>query len=326
MMPSMVESIREYKIRMETVVCPVCHAANSTIFMRVPDRFRPEPGTAYTLVRCVKCSLVYLNPRPVEESSGVFYESSEYTPFVSTGKQRSIMDRVYVAIREMNNRWKRRQIEALQPERGRLLDVGCGTGEFLQAMHAAGWQVRGVERDAKAAAYAVEQLQLDVVCGSLDTVPLAPASFDVVTMWHVLEHLYQPHKALMQVRDVLRPGGLLVIAVPNLLSLDARYYRQNWVAFDAPRHVQHFSPKSLRSLCEMHSFAHLRTRMLPFDPFFNALMSETVIERRKGASIPGRIVSTLRAGIVANVAFIAGWVTARLQQPLGSSLVYFFRK
>jgi 2-polyprenyl-3-methyl-5-hydroxy-6-metoxy-1,4-benzoquinol methylase len=316
----------EIQLETETVACPVCHTVSSNIFLHVPDRFELARGEQYSLVKCQKCTLIYLNPRPVEQASSVFYEHEEYTPFVSAQNSNSGFDRLYQRARGHNNKWKRKKIERQVPEKGRLLDVGCGTGEFIEEMARAGWQVRGLERDPRAAAYAVEKLKLNVVCGTLENMPAAAGSFDVVTMWHVLEHLYQPHKALMQIRDMLKPEGLLVIAVPNANSLDALFYKQNWVAYDAPRHLQHFNLKSLRSLCEMHNFTLERKMLLPIDCFFNALMSEKLIEKREQSPAITKIFRLARAGIVAKSAFFFGIVSNLFLRPLGSTLLLMLRK
>ncbi|MFQ5631113.1 MAG: class I SAM-dependent methyltransferase, partial [bacterium] len=262
----------ETQQHIETAPCPVCHTLNSKTYLCVPDRFALEKGNRFSLVQCQECTLIYLNPRPVEEASAAFYENEEYTPFVSAQSTQSGFDKIYQRIRKYNNSWKRRLIERNTPEKGSLLDVGCGTGEFIAEMARSGWQTRGLERDPKAAAYAVGELELDVICGTLDAMPSAPESYDVVTMWHVLEHLYEPHRALVQIRETLKSGGLLVLAAPNANSLDAKFYKENWVAYDAPRHLQHFTLKSLRSLCEMHNFTLVKKMLLPVDCYFNALM------------------------------------------------------
>lgn len=311
---------------METVACPVCHANDSEPHLHVPDRFNLEQGDRYTLCRCRRCSLVFLNPRPAEAGSGVFYTSEQYTPFVSEKSSPGRLDRIYTGLRTYNLAWKRRQIERLATAKGRLLDLGCGTGEFLQEMRKAGWQVRGVERDFDAAMFAIRELKLNVVAGTLETLPAAQDSFDVVTMWHVLEHLYHPHRTLIAIRDLLKPGGLLVIAVPNAESFDARCYRRNWIAYDAPRHLQHFSFAALCSLCEMHKLRLAAKMTLPLDACFNALMSEMLIaERQQRGRRPG-LVQIARGGCLAGLSLVAGMMSGSARRPRGATLLTIWRK
>lgn len=315
----------EQPVRSEFISCPACHTKNSEVRLRVPDRFDAETGEPFTLVKCKKCTLLYLNPRPPEQESAAFYENEAYNPFISAKAELTAFDKLYQRIRTYNNRRKRKLIERWHNGKGRLLDVGCGTGEFLAEMAAAGWQVRGVERDSKAAAYAVDKLRVNVVRGTVEMMPSVPESFDVVTMWHVLEHVYHPHKTLMQIRDLLKSGGLLVIAVPNAESLDAKIYKQNWVAYDAPRHLQHFNIRALRALCEMHGFAVAHKTLLPVDSFFNALMSEKLAEKRSNTRWLNRL-RFLRAGVVANSAVLLGKLSNLFSKPIGSTLLVVLRK
>jgi len=293
--------------------------------LTVADRFDSIPGQEYRLVKCKRCGLVYLNPRPAEPASKKFYAHPEYAPFISTREPGTVTERLYVKLRRYNNRWKRKQIEKVVPQKGKILDVGCGTGEFLAEMHQAGWEARGVEPDAAAVAHAIEQFKLRVYVGSLTAVPNVPESYDVVSMWHVLEHLYAPHQAIQRVRDLLKKNGVLVIAVPNVESLDRKLYSRNWIAFDAPRHVQHFSLKSLRMLCEMHKFELIRYRGLPLDSFFNALMSEQQQAKHSRRLLPGPL-RMLRAGIVAEATLLAGAAAKLRKNYYGSTLLTFWRK
>ena len=310
---------------MERVVCPLCHARAEEAFLTVADRFNTVSGQEYRLVKCQRCDLVYLNPRPVEAFSQKFYEHAGYSPFLSTRAPETAPERLYVTLRRHNNRWKRKQIEKVLPQKGKILDVGCGTGEFLAEMRQAGWDARGVEPDAAAVAYAIEQLKLRVYIGGLAAVPNVPESYDVITMWHVLEHLYDPHQAIQRARDLLKKGGVLIIAVPNVDSLDRKLYKKNWIAFDAPRHVQHFSLKTLRMLCEMHKFEMIRYRGLPLDSFFNALMSEEQKAGQHRSLLPGPL-RILRAGIVAKATLLAGAAAKLGKNYYGSTLLTFWRK
>lgn len=319
-----VPSGKRHAVDLETVVCPVCHATESTEYLRVDDR--GEAACGFRLVKCARCGLVYLNPRPSEEDSPSYYSEASYLPFVSAKSPATAVERLYHRLRKWNCAWKRKQIEKMYSSKGTLLDIGCGTGEFLEEMRAAGWQVRGVERDPGAVAYAIEQLRLNVFVGSVEGIPAVEASYDVITMWHVLEHLYEPHPTLVRIRDLLKADGLLVIAVPNLESVDAAFYRQNWVAFDAPRHLQHFSLKTLQVLLGMHKFDLVRHATIPLDAVFNALMSERKAGRDGGTAgvlLPLRL---LRGLAVAKLALTAAVLKRGRSRYRGSTLLTFWHK
>jgi SAM-dependent methyltransferase len=212
-----------------------------------------------------------------------------------------------------------------------LLDVGCGTGEFLAAMKAEGWEVEGLERDERAAAWAREHCHLQVASGSVEQLATLDQQFDVITMWHVLEHLYSPGRALEILADHLRQDGWLLIAVPNISGIDARVYGANWVALDAPRHLNHFSLETLARLGSKHGLTLRWWRQLPLDAFFNTLMSERLAAKRRprqwlrpyGFLWPLRL---LRAVVVACVSLIGGCHTPFSYAAYGASLVCFFEK
>jgi 2-polyprenyl-3-methyl-5-hydroxy-6-metoxy-1,4-benzoquinol methylase len=289
--------------------------------------------------------MVYLNPRPREVGSSRFYEHAEYLPFASLTPNRSLTARLYDLLRRANLSWKRRVITKfwqsakgdLPPApsfhqkpsneyRGNLLDVGCGTGEFLVAMKAAGWQVEGLERDERAAAWAREHQQLAISTGSVEQLNASTQQYDIVTLWHVLEHLYNPGRALEIIAQRLRENGVLLIAVPNIAGIDARIYKSNWVALDAPRHVNHFSLDTLARLGSKHGLTLRWWRQLPLDAFFNSLMSEKLAAQRRSRRWflwPLRLV---RAPLVALASLIGGSHTPFSYAAFGASLVCFFEK
>lgn len=289
--------------------------------------------------------MIYLNPRPSEGDSGRFYEYAEYLPFASLAHNRSLLTRLYDLLRRANLSWKRRIIIKFwqstkgdlpfapsfhqKPSieyRGHLLDVGCGTGEFLATMKEAGWQVDGLERDERAAAWARQHHQLPVATGGVEQLAASAQQYDVVTLWHVLEHLYNPGQALEIIARRLRENGVLLIAVPNIAGLDARVYKSDWVALDAPRHVNHFSLDTLARLGSQHGLTLRWWRQLPLDAFFNALMSEKMAAQRQ----PGRWLwwplRLVRAPIVALASLIGGSHTPFSYAAFGASLVCFFEK
>jgi SAM-dependent methyltransferase len=195
----------------------------------------------FPVVRCAICGLVYLCPRPASSALHAFYPDAYY-PLEATppAQARAVAAGLF------------RRVQAWVQGQGRgtvrLLDVGCGTGVFLDLAQQAGWHVRGIEPGVAACAYARARFGLEVHCATLESAPLPPESFDVVTMWHVLEHLPHPLGGLRRVHQALASGGLLLIGVPNFASLEARLFGRRWYSLDAPRHLYHFTPATLSAI------------------------------------------------------------------------------
>jgi len=145
---------------------------------------------------------------------------------------------------------------------GHLLDVGCGAGAFLEGMRERGWEVEGIEPGVRAATYAREELGLEIQNATLEEAHLEPVSLDVVTMWNVLEHLSDPAQSLNRIREALRPGGLLVFAIPNVESYDLRLFRQYWAGYDLPRHLFVFPPETLQEMVRSVGFEVLDRRCI----------------------------------------------------------------
>jgi 2-polyprenyl-3-methyl-5-hydroxy-6-metoxy-1,4-benzoquinol methylase len=309
--------------RMEKTRCPLCDSMRGEMFLEVPDRFRLESHVLHTLVRCLDCKHVFLHTAPTDQAS--HYGHDDYLPFVSTTRQVSLTAALYRALRSLNNASKRRRIERFKRARGTLLDVGCGTGEFLKEMQSAGWKVKGFERDERAAAHGRERLGLDVV--SEAQWESMSDSFDVVTMWHTLEHMENPPRTLASLHARLKPSGLLVLSVPNLESVDARFYCSDWVAYDAPRHLHHFTPESIRRVCRDSGFRLLHAGALYLDSPFNALMSEAIRCKRRDSGFVGRALGFLRGIVVAKAAFLAGLLSrGDSARYTGSSIVTIWER
>lgn len=205
------------------------------------QRFGP-PGT-FDLVGCQDCGLRYLNPRPSPQEIGDYYPPAYRAYRVSIDEP----------TRRRYQAHKLRKVQA-HKQAGRLLDVGCADGLFLHLARQAGWQVQGVEMAEESVAYARQTFQLDVFCGDLREAKFPDQYFDVVTFWHVLEHLHDPLGELQEAYRVLKPGGLLVVDVPNIASWQARLFGAGWRALDTPRHLYHFSPPSLKAMLARAGF------------------------------------------------------------------------
>jgi len=231
---------------METVACNLCGSTDATDYAVVPDLLLERPQVVARLVQCRRCGLVYQNPRPTPEEIGMHYppEYEPYTDYTVQRRQNPLLRRV---IDYGIN--KRCRFVTRHKTGGRLLDIGCAAGTFLLGMRAQpGWQVQGVELSATVAEMARTQHNLDVFTGTLEQAAFADASFDAVTMWDVLEHVHDPAGTVREIRRVLKPGGILVVRVPNLASWDAGFFKTTWAGLDAPRHLYVFTPATLSRL------------------------------------------------------------------------------
>lgn len=276
-------------------------------------------------MRCDNCGLAYLNPRPAAASMPAFYEDSGYQPFVSTQSRLNLLDKFYCYVREHALSHKRRLIQKYQSP-GHLLDIGCGTGEFLHEMQQHNWRVEGVEKDAAAAEFAHKAYQLKVLTENFNEINYLKKSFDVITLWHVLEHLYDPVATLRHAKEILRDDGIILVAVPDIASFDARFYQNYWVALDAPRHLTHFEPHSFLRLCGRVGLKIVKYQQLILDAFFNCLMSEMLINRRTNRKKIFLPASLVRAKAVALVSLIYASRFRVRSKRNGSSILYFIQK
>ncbi len=203
---------------------------------------------------------------------------------------------------------KLKWINKKMPSKGMLLDIGGGTGDFLLEAKKDGWKIQGVEPSETARAHANSK--------GVDLIPntenLRSNSFDVITMWHVLEHVYDLKAQIIELEHLLKKGGLLVIAVPNFKSYDAEYYKEFWAAYDVPRHLWHFSRRSFKTIFSGTGFTQTDSKPLPFDSFYVSFLSE---KYRSGKT---KILNPLWVGLKSNI-------KARSTSEY-SSITYFFRK
>jgi SAM-dependent methyltransferase len=222
-------------IDLEWSDCPLCGSDRRETLWIGRDRLLGRPGE-FPVVQCLECSFVYLYPRPAPESLSSFYPD-DYFPLQAGAESPEAIAEAEGLLRRVQG-WCARNDKT----NTNVLDLGCGTGLFLKMARDAGFQVQGVEMSASAVAVARQVYGLPVEQGDIGSVELPAESFDVVTMWHVLEHLPEPVTALRRVHRLLNPGGLLLFALPNIDSYEARTYRRRWYSLDAPRHLGHFSP------------------------------------------------------------------------------------
>ena len=250
--------------------CPVCH--HEGIWKVLSAKDYTVSGQTFEVWSCKNCEARFTQEVPSEETIGAFYESEEYISHSNTSK--GLVNTLYQQVRNITLDQKRKLILSVSGKsQGSILDIGCGTGEFLGKMKDTGWETRGLEPSESARNQARENFQIEVSDPS-DLFDLDENQFDVITMWHVLEHVHRLHAYMDKIHEILKPGGTLIIAVPNYQSLDADFYGEEWAAYDVPRHLYHFSPKSMNQLLEDHQFTLAQEKPMPFDGFYVSLLSE----------------------------------------------------
>ncbi len=231
--------------------CPLCGCARYVPLLEAPDPTPGGDGLWFCVVQCPDCGLCFTNPRPSPATIGRFYPEV-YRPHRAPRRDH-----------RPGRRRNRKEMQELPWHgEGRLLDFGCGGGSFLARMHARGWHVTGLDVSAVAVERVREQLGLDALVGTLPHPALEPASFDVLTMWHSLEHVHRPLAVLREARRLLAPGGRLLVAVPNIDSLPFRWFGRAWYSLDLPRHLTHFSPRTLALMLERAGFRPGPVRMV----------------------------------------------------------------
>ena len=207
-------------------------------------------------------------PQPSLENLGKYYESVDYISH--TDSKRSFFEKAYHFVKSIALKNKLELINSLQPAKGRILDIGAGTGDFLSVAKQNGWQTIGVEPSDKAKAIAVKK----EVSFVEDTAELENQSFDVITMWHVLEHVPNLDNQIKELKRLLKPNGSLIVAVPNFKSFDAKHYGTFWAAYDVPIHFWHFSKKAIKKLFEKEGMELEKVLPMKFDSFYVSLLSE----------------------------------------------------
>jgi SAM-dependent methyltransferase len=226
-------------------LCPCCNEQNVTDWMEVPDRFQNGTG-AYELLHCASCQHVWLGNAPTPDEMSYFYGPQYHRAVGGTGEISTA-------------RWKR-QLGVIQQYKsgGHILDIGCSSGGFLASIRGASWELNGIEASLPTAERARAITGGNIVAGDVMDAVFPPCSMDVVTCSDVLEHLYEPQEVLRRISTWLKPGGIFYVFVPNILSWEARAFRSYWYGLDLPRHLHHFSIKSLASLAESANLRQVR--------------------------------------------------------------------
>ncbi len=225
-------------------------------------------GEMFQLLYDKEYDLLVTSPKPKEQELGKYYESEDYISH--TDAKRSFFEKLYHIVKVYSLNKKVKLISKLNNESRLILDIGAGTGDFLNTAKNKGWKVEGVEPNTHAKELA-KQKGVDL---HFTTTDFEPKSFDVITMWHVLEHIPDIENQIKELKRLIKPNGYVIIAVPNFKSYDALHYKSFWAAYDVPRHLWHFSKTSIQKLFQEEDFSLEKVLPMKFDSFYVSLLSE----------------------------------------------------
>lgn len=289
--------------------CPLCGGTHFERALTCVDR--DASGETFHLWRCRDCGFLFTQDVPSEAEIGRYYETPDYISHsdIRKGAMNSVYHRVRAYMLKRKARLVEREAHRLE---GRLLDIGTGTGYFADTMLRRGWQVEAVEKNAGARAFAKERFKIEV---RPDTVlkDFSPGSFDVITLWHVMEHLERLNETWETLNSLLTDKGVLIIAVPNCSSFDARKYGEHWAAYDVPRHLWHFTPDTIQQFGSKHGFILAERHPMPFDAFYVSMLTEKRM-KHSCAFLRGLMTGTLAR------------LSALVKKERSSSMIYVFRK
>lgn len=285
-------------------LCPLCQSSELNLMLESQDYFLTQE--LFNIVSCSNCSLSFTNPRPNKSELHKYYQSYEYISH--SNKAINITSLLYKFIRNFTLRQKykllSKSLENQLPVNH--LDYGCGTGHFINYTSKKGWKSIGFEPDNRANNQHNKLITNDI--SSITSIE----SFDIITLFHVLEHIDNLTETMSLLLSKLRTNGILVLALPNHNSHDAKYYKQHWAGYDLPRHLYHFNQDSIQSLCLKHGIKIEQTVPMIFDSYYVSILSE----KYKRSNFP--FIKGIFNGLISNL-----YSGEKMEY---SSLIYILRK
>ena len=248
--------------------CPWCGSEKAQINLWLKDEFLTRED--FHICECLTCGLQYTMPRPAKEKIGNYYKSQEY--YSHQENKKGFIPRIYESVKKVNLRHKY-SLATKNLETGKLLDIGCGVGDFLHTPEEKGWECMGVEPSEEAKAIAKKRIKANII-NSEELEQIPDNTFDLITMWHVLEHVDNLKWQVEQLQRLIKPNGRIVIAVPNYKSYDGQFYKEHWAAYDVPRHLNHFNKQTITKIFKTKGLQLKKTDKLIWDAYYISYMSE----------------------------------------------------
>lgn len=271
--------------------CPIC--ASDAVASQLNVKDYTVSQKEFAVWHCKNCTARFTQDIPEQNAIGVYYQSDNYISHSDTKK--GIVNSLYHMVRRKTLQSKLNLVKnEVGMSKGEILDIGCGTGAFLNTMKTAGWGSTGLEPDETARAKAKELYQLEPQSPE-KLFELQPGTYHAITMWHVLEHVHELHAYIKQLQHLLTPKGKIFIAVPNYTSKDAAVYQEYWAAYDVPRHLYHFSPQSIAQLIAPYNLKLTAIKPMWYDSFYVSMLSE------KYKNGKGNLLKAFWNGLLSNI-------------------------
>ena len=286
--------------------CPWCNSENNHQFLKLKDYFLTQEE--FEIIECDECKLLFTNPCPTPDKIGDYYKSEDYLSH--NEEKKSFFAKIYNSVKKINIRNKYNIAVNHQQSDVSILDIGCGVGDFLLYAKENGCNITGIEPSEDARKVAEKKLNSKILSPEeLENIP--DESFDIITMWHVLEHVADLKTEIYHLQRILKKDGRLILALPNYKSYDAEYYKDKWAAYDVPRHLNHFSQTSIKNIFNKTKLQLIDIKPLKWDSFYISMLSEEYMNCKK----------SFLKGI------LTGWKSNRKARKTGewSSLVYCFK-
>jgi 2-polyprenyl-3-methyl-5-hydroxy-6-metoxy-1,4-benzoquinol methylase len=258
-----------------TKLCLVCGSPETEFFLECTDHF--VSGENFKIYQCKSCGFRFTADAPNLENIAEYYHSESYISHSNT--QKGLVNKLYHYVRNIMLKRKLKLVQKFSIGKN-LLDIGCGTGYFPHFMKENGYNAAGMEIEAEARKFASANFGLTVNSPDELLNKNLPRQFDVITLWHVLEHLHDVNRYMTWINDSLKSDGTLYIALPNFKSYDSKMYGKHWAAYDVPRHLWHFNPETFEKLISRFGFKLIKLKSLPFDAYYNSIMSAKYAGKR----------------------------------------------
>lgn len=253
---------------MNTNKCPWCESERTQIHLWLKDEFLTKEE--FQIYECLRCGLLFTEPRPSKDKIGEYYKSQEY--YSHQENKKGFIPKLYESIKLINIKHKYK-IATKGVKVGKMLDIGCGVGDFLHRAEQNGWDCTGVEPSEEAKTIAQKRIKAKIIPGN-DLEKIPNETYDVITMWHVLEHVDDIKWQVAQLQRLIKKEGRIIIAVPNYKSYDAKFYKDKWAAYDVPRHLNHFNKETIVKIFKTNGLKLVASDKLVWDAYYISYMSE----------------------------------------------------